>query len=61
VRNLDGSSYDLPPMKKNADGSVTLYVGSQAPEGLESNWIPSRGKRPFPAFRFYGRDRRAVQ
>ncbi|MBO3273821.1 DUF1254 domain-containing protein [Pseudomonas sp. Milli4] len=47
-------SYGLERMKKNADGSVTLYVGPQAPQGLESNWIPSGGKRPLPAFRFYG-------
>ncbi len=48
------SSYDLPNMKKNDDGSVTLYVGPKAPEGLESNWIPTRGKRPMPMFRLYG-------
>jgi len=48
------SSYDLPNMKKNADDSVTLYVGPKAPESLESNWIPTRGKRPIPVFRFYG-------
>jgi hypothetical protein len=48
------SSYDLGKMKKNADGSVTLYVGPTAPGGLESNWIPTRGKRPLPAIRFYG-------
>ncbi len=48
------SSYDLEKLKKNADGSVTLYVGPKAPEGLESNWIPTAGKRPMPTFRFYG-------
>jgi hypothetical protein len=48
------SSYDLPKMKKNADGGVTLYVGPAAPAGLETNWIPTRGKRPLPAVRFYG-------
>ncbi|UXJ55504.1 DUF1254 domain-containing protein [Pseudomonas citronellolis] len=47
-------SYGLDKMKKNADGSVTLYVGPQAPRGLESNWIPTGGKRPLPALRFYG-------
>ena len=41
-------------MKKNADGSVTLYVGPTPPQGLESNWIPTRGKRPLPMLRFYG-------
>ncbi|CAB3913516.1 DUF1254 domain-containing protein [Achromobacter deleyi] len=48
------SSYDLGQMKKNADGGVTLYVGPKAPAGLESNWIPTAGKRPLPAMRFYG-------
>ncbi|MNJ15443.1 hypothetical protein D3C77_96910 [compost metagenome] len=48
------SSYDLDAMKKNADGSVTIYVGPKAPAGLDSNWIPTAGKRPLPAMRFYG-------
>jgi hypothetical protein len=41
-------------LKKNADGSVTLYVGPKAPKVMESNWIPTAGKRPMPTFRFYG-------
>ncbi len=48
------SSYDLDKMVKNADGSVTLYIGPQAPAGLENNWIPTSGKRPLPAMRCYG-------
>ncbi|UNK48598.1 DUF1214 domain-containing protein [Lysobacter sp. S4-A87] len=48
------SSYDLDKIKKNADGSVTLYVGPKAPDGLDANWIPTAGKRPMPTFRFYG-------
>ncbi|WP_192364428.1 DUF1254 domain-containing protein [Mesorhizobium mediterraneum] len=48
------SSFDLPNMKKNADGSTTLYFGPTAPEGLESNWIPTSGKRPLPTVRIYG-------
>jgi hypothetical protein len=48
------SSYDLGKMKENADGGVTLYVRPKAPDGLEANWIPTSGKRPLPAFRFYG-------
>jgi hypothetical protein len=48
------SSYDVDSMKKNADGGVTLYVGPKAPDGLESNWIPTSGKRPMPTMRFYG-------
>ncbi|MFC4374276.1 DUF1254 domain-containing protein [Nocardia halotolerans] len=48
------SSYDLESMRKNPDGSVTLYVGPAAPDGMESNWIPTADKRPLPAVRFYG-------
>ena len=48
------STFDMPNMVKNADGGVTLYLGPDAPEGLESNWIPTSGKKPFPIMRFYG-------
>lgn len=48
------SSYDKPTMKMNADGSVDIYVGPQAPNGLESNWIPTQGKRALPCLRIYG-------
>jgi hypothetical protein len=48
------SSFDLPNMQKNSDGSVTLYFGPEPPEGLENNWIPTEGKRPLPDVRFYG-------
>ena len=48
------SSVDLPNMKKNKDGSVTMYVGPKAPKGLEANWIPTLGKKPFPVVRMYG-------
>jgi hypothetical protein len=40
-------------MKLNTDGSVPLYVGPKAPEGLESNWIPTQGKRPVVTIRAY--------
>jgi len=45
---------NLGTTKKAADGSVTIYVGPKAPSGLESNWIPTSGKRPLPIVRFYG-------
>jgi hypothetical protein len=48
------SSYDLDKMKRNADGGVAIFVGPAAPAGLEANWIPTAGKRPMPAMRFYG-------
>jgi Protein of unknown function (DUF1214) len=40
-------------MKVNADGSVDLYVGPNAPAGLESNWIPTMGKEPYLWLRLY--------
>lgn len=48
------SSYDMDKMKVNSDGSVTIYVGPRAPNGFESNWIPTAGRRPAPTMRFYG-------
>jgi hypothetical protein len=43
-----------PDLVKNADGSVDLYVGPQAPKGFEKNWIPTvPGKAWFPYFRLY--------
>jgi hypothetical protein len=42
-------------MRKNADGSVDIYIGPKAPAGQESNWINTpAGKRWFPWLRFYG-------
>jgi len=48
------SSRDRDKMKINADGSVDIYFGPEAPEGYEHNWISTGGKVPFPLFRFYG-------
>lgn len=48
------SSYEIPDMVKNDDGGVSIFVGPTAPEGMEANWIPTRGKRPLPAMRLYG-------
>lgn len=40
---------------KNADGSVDIHVGPDAPAGKEKNWIPSGpGKAWFALFRLYG-------
>ena len=42
-------------MRKNADGSVDIYIGPKSPAGQESNWIKTpEGKRWFAWFRFYG-------
>lgn len=48
------SSRERDSMKLNSDGSVDLYFGPSAPEGWESNWIPTRGKQPLPVMRLYG-------
>ena len=43
-----------PDLVKNADGSVDLYIGPNAPAGFEKNWIPTApGKAWFPYFRLY--------
>ncbi len=48
------SSYDLPNMQVNENGSVDIHFAETAPEGLESNWIPTAGQDFFLLFRFYG-------
>ena len=46
------SSYD-DDLKKNADGSIDLYFGPQAPSGGESNWLETvPGSGFYPMFRF---------
>jgi hypothetical protein len=40
---------------QNGDGSVDLYFGPTAPDGMEKNWIPTvPGKAWFTYIRFYG-------
>ena len=42
-------------LRKNADGSVDVYIGPKAPAGLESNWLYTPpGKGWWPWFRLYG-------
>ena len=42
-------------MVKNADGSIDLYFGPEAPAGQEQNWIKTvSGKGWFGIFRLYG-------
>lgn len=45
------SSLQKESMKVNADGSVDLYVGPNAPAGFENNWLPTQGKKPYLWFR----------
>ena len=48
------SSYDKENLTVNEDGSVDVYIGPKAPDGLEQNWIPTVGKDFWLVFRFYG-------
>ena len=42
-------------LRKNADGSIDLYIGEKAPKGFESNLIKTNpDKGWFAIFRFYG-------
>ena len=57
VRNVKKSSIDsiMKEVKQNADGSVDIYFGPNAPKGKESNWLPTDPKRRFFLLaRFYG-------
>jgi hypothetical protein len=57
VRNMQWASRSsqTPGLQKNADGSVGLYFGPNAPSGKESNWIPTSANGRFEVlFRFYG-------
>lgn len=57
IRNVDRASRasNNAEVKKNADGSVDLYLGPRAPAGQEANWIPTDPARKFELmFRLYG-------
>jgi hypothetical protein len=42
-------------LKKNADGSVDVYFGPNAPDGYENNWVQTLpGKGWFMILRLYG-------
>lgn len=48
------SSLDDASLQKNADGSIDIYFGPQAPQGKEGNWIKTiPGKGWFAYFRWY--------
>jgi len=50
------SSRDKDTLQFNDDGSVDIYFAPEAPEGLESNWVPT-GEDFFLLFRLYGPDK----
>ncbi|WP_241178186.1 DUF1214 domain-containing protein [Mycolicibacterium nivoides] len=44
-----------PDLVTNPDGSVDIYFGPSAPEGKQSNWIPTKPDGQFEVlFRLYG-------
>ena len=57
VRNMKRASQSSqsPELQKNADGSVDVYFGPEAPAGKESNWVPTSADGKFEVlFRLYG-------
>ena len=49
-------------MKKNADGSVTVWFGPKAPAGQEGNWVQTWPGKGFNViFRLYGPHGRLVR
>jgi hypothetical protein len=51
-------SSQTPGLKKNPDGSVDIYFGPKAPQGKESNWVPTNAGGGFETlFRLYGPDK----
>jgi hypothetical protein len=50
-----GRSSQSLGLQLNADGSAYIYVGPKAPDGKESNWVPTDPKGRFEVLaRFYG-------
>jgi hypothetical protein len=56
VRDLPRASRSsqIPEMQKNADNSLDVYFGPQAPAGKETNWVPTKPGGEFEVmFRAY--------
>ncbi|WP_455289376.1 DUF1214 domain-containing protein [Cupriavidus necator] len=54
-QKLAGIDSTLPDMKKNADGSVTVWFGPKPPAGMDGNWVQTtRGKGWNTILRLYG-------
>ena len=57
IKGMDRASRasNAADLEKNADGSVDIWFGPKAPEGKESNWVPTDPNRRFELmFRLYG-------
>ncbi len=57
IRDMPWSSRasNMPDVQQNADGSVDVWFGPEAPAGKESNWIPTNADGRFELlFRAYG-------
>jgi len=57
IKNMSRSSRasNATEVQKNADGSVDIYFSAKAPQGKESNWIPTDPEGRFEVlFRLYG-------
>jgi hypothetical protein len=57
IRDMKWSSQssNTPGLHKNADGSVDIHFGPKAPDGKESNWVPTSPTGKFEVlFRLYG-------
>ena len=47
-------SSQIPELQKNDDGSIDIFMGPKAPDGKDSNWIPTDPSREFELmFRAY--------
>ncbi|TCA18533.1 DUF1254 domain-containing protein [Rhizobium leguminosarum bv. viciae] len=56
IRNMDRASRSsqIADLKKNADGTVDIFLGPKAPAGQDANWIPTDPERSFEVmFRLY--------
>jgi hypothetical protein len=56
IKNMPRASRssNAAEVQKNADGSIDIYFGPKAPEGKESNWVPTDPARKFELMaRFY--------
>ena len=57
IKNMPRASRSsqIPELQKNADGSVDIYFGPAAPDGKDTNWVPTDPARKFELmFRLYG-------